>query len=209
MYILNHYPQDGKRILLEIGGGNTDAAYKIADVNRDDMSVITFDLYDTEHPDYGESAEEFDNKSLTAQKSSIEDLAVIRADDRIFDFLPPNSIDYILLVSPVYLADKLKNTKLWGALKIGGEILVKPYWTFDYFNHDHGQLPQEVQYDGFLFKNTNSTVAFEVDIDDASANSSGEPIFICKKTAELHTTAQPTNSLINSLEVRIMINAAS
>ncbi|MDP3041965.1 MAG: M28 family peptidase, partial [Candidatus Omnitrophota bacterium] len=173
--ILIFYSKEEKQILLELGGGNTDVAYAIVKNNKN-IGVITMDIYDMNYDsvNYQKWAGDFGKNGLIAQKSPLENLAVVRADERFFKFMPHNSIDFILLVSPDLSEEKFIFGSIQGALKFGGEIIVKPY-HFDYL------YSSEAVYQGCVFKNTNSSVKFGVDIDDCAFYSPGDPLFIWKK----------------------------
>jgi len=184
--ILKDYSKRERQILLEVGGGSTEIACAIAK-NRDDIGVITIDRYDKEGKVYQLEAEDFNNRNLKAQKLQLENLVVVKADEGIFRFLPPFCIDFVLLVSPDFLDRILLARGLRESIKFGGEILVKPWHNFDqsYFFGEPPEeiiyVPEDLKYQGYLFRNTGSSIMFGVDMDAMSGSFSDQPLFKWQK----------------------------
>ncbi len=123
IYILENYPH----ILLEVGGGTTKVAHALALKNQN-IGVITFDKYDRLSGDYGEWGRDFQRNALIAQKNALNNLVVVRADQRMLRYLPLNAVDDILFVNPNFLLAEIKLDKeTQRPLKPNGRILQKPY----------------------------------------------------------------------------------
>ncbi len=123
IYILENYPH----ILLEVGGGTTKVAHALALKNKN-IGVITFDKYDRLSGDYGEWGRDFQQNALIAQKNALNNLVVVRADQRMLRYLPLNAVDDILFINPNFLLAEVKLDKeTQRPLKPNGRILQKPY----------------------------------------------------------------------------------
>jgi len=146
------------------------------------------DIYDIDDKYYRKNAEDFEKGKLEAQQLNLENLAIARADVFIFRFLPIESIDFVLFVSPSgYLNDALLFEELYESIKVGGKILIKPWYNFDK-SYAYGNppetifyAPREISYKGRSFINTNSSIAFGVDVDKVSNSPSDRPVFEWQK----------------------------
>jgi hypothetical protein len=179
--ILELYSKEGKQILVELCGGDTEVAHAIAEKNKD-MGVLTVDLYDINDEEYGSTAKKFESKELKAQKQPLENLVALRADQNIFKYLPDDYIDNVLLVALSDLDKILKTPGVKESIKsFTGKIIVKPYVYFKVLYSDPDKPPQEILFENYLFKNTNSGTMFGVDIDKNSEYSADEPLFVWRK----------------------------
>lgn len=91
-------------IVLEIGCGRGEVAWQIA-INNPDMGVIATDLYDWSGAQegcshYQKTADAWRGNRLAAQRATLSNLVVLRADAEILRFLPIQRLDSILLVNP-------------------------------------------------------------------------------------------------------------
>jgi hypothetical protein len=92
------------RIILEIGCGTADVAWKIA-LKNPDVGVIASDKYDWstdagEHSYYRRIAVAWKEKKLPVQENFPHNLVLLRADTEIFRLFPDRSIDTVLLMNP-------------------------------------------------------------------------------------------------------------
>ncbi|MFC1804926.1 ribose-phosphate pyrophosphokinase-like domain-containing protein, partial [Candidatus Omnitrophota bacterium] len=123
----------GRRLILELGCGNTKDALAIAMRNRS-MGVITTDKYTGSFTEYAGAWRE---RSLDAQVPPVrQNIVVLRARASILRHLPLMSLDAILLISPVIelmegLSREMQRHRLLNRLKPNGEIVIKPYKGYD------------------------------------------------------------------------------
>lgn len=183
--IFERYSQEGKQIIIELCGGNTKVAREIAEKKKN-ISVITLDVYRTdESSSYIVWAWDFEQRKLAAQKEPLENLTVLRGDQEIFQYLPRNSVDYILLVAPESLSEILESPGIRDVLKSpGGKIVVKPWMHFSRRTRDIMDPPKKGFLAGFLFENTRGTEMFGVDIDAVSEYSTGESLYVWEKKTD-------------------------
>ncbi|MDP8264788.1 MAG: hypothetical protein P9M12_04840 [Candidatus Aceula lacicola] len=133
--LVNESKKNGKKLLLEFGGGDAEAVRAIAELNqKKDIVSITTDQYaiDKERAPrlYLDNAEEFEKRRLPAQTQGLENLVVARAEADILLYLPDNSLDYILLVNPNSIAVEslvavIKNFDVMKKFKKGAKIIIK------------------------------------------------------------------------------------
>jgi len=125
--------KNNDKTLLEIGSGDTGVAMAIATQNPD-MKIITTDEWNTNphtaHAEYLPSAEKFQQGTLAAQTSQLNNIVALRAYANILFYLPDASLDHILLVNPSLGAIKdlivlIKEFQLADKLKPNGQIIIK------------------------------------------------------------------------------------
>ncbi len=181
--ILEKYSKEGRQILLEVGGGNTDVANEISKKNPQ-IGIITVDLYDhlrnhslLPHIIW---ADEFKQGILSAQQSKENNIVVLKADFfELLPYLPKNSLDFILAVSPEYsvILKLLHRIEKLVALKPNGKIIIVPYHE-PLFNKD---CPNKFLVGEFLFRKTNINDLFGVNVYQYSFYKSRDPFFVWEK----------------------------
>ena len=126
-----------KTVILEIGCGNAEIAWRIA-LENPEAGLIATDKFDYpciagRHSSYGWVAKTWKNSLLPAQVLGPPNLVVLRAEVEILPFLPLSSVDSILMVNPEPVIGSAVLNKLWAQqwmsrLKIGPQqIVVKPF----------------------------------------------------------------------------------
>ncbi len=92
------------KVLLEIGCGFAEIAWKIASGNPD-MGVIATDKFDWTIPlkecsHYQKTGQAWKDGLLDVQKKPLDNLVLLRSESKIMRYLPDRSVDSILMVNP-------------------------------------------------------------------------------------------------------------
>lgn len=142
---LDNFPEDTLKCrsvrslpkqVVEIGCGTADIAFQLA-LRNPDIGVWATDKFDCCGPGacgsgYRRVALAWKEKKLAAQQACPENCVVLRAEADLLYYLPPHSIDAVLLINPepavgeAVLA-RLATPAIYGKLKPGGRIVVLPY----------------------------------------------------------------------------------
>jgi len=152
------------RQIVEIGCGTGNMASEIA-LKNPDIGVVATDRFDCGGPcscgsGYRRVALAWQERRLEAQRHGPENLAVLRAEIDILAYLPPRSVDTVMMINPepsvgAVVINALAAPPLYEKLKPGGSVLVVPFsremgvMTCGGLEFDHG--PDWSRGLGFLF----------------------------------------------------------
>ena len=129
--------QNYEIIFLEIACGDANVANQIA-THNEKVGVIATDIFNFRNSTlgYAEYAEKWEAGELEGQVHKKDNLAILRAEALdIFDYIPDNSLNYILLANPVpHVSKSLLSSLEYVSKKIkpGGQIIIKPYFRDSY-----------------------------------------------------------------------------
>jgi hypothetical protein len=141
------------RKIVEIGCGGAEIARDIA-LGNPEIGVLATDKFDCSGPcscgsGYRRVAMAWQNRQLAVQQQCPENLAVLRAEIDILTYLPPRSVDAVMMINPepsvgAAVLGALAAPALYEKLKPGGRIVVLPFsremgvTTCGGFEFDHG-----------------------------------------------------------------------
>jgi ribosomal protein S18 acetylase RimI-like enzyme len=152
-YFFRQHRSYSKKVVLELGGGNTELSWQIA-MNNPDKLVIVTDSY-AQKDNYKLINDLWNSRSLKAQKEPLPNLVVLKIKLKdMLQLLPGNSINSVLIVNPDFYTsretvDLLNNPEIQGKLN-GVKVFFKPYGNMLSYKYQSDLKFQEMGGDAVL-----------------------------------------------------------